>query len=122
MRISDWSSDVCSSDLLRLGATGELFQQLADSLFGSIHLSHVATHGAVGIEPEKITGLEIYKARIASVFARFYTYTAERRCELKQLSTCRTVCVIIVDEPRSEERRVGKECVRTCRSRVSQEN
>src|SRR3546814_4630681 len=43
---------------LRLGATGELFQQLADSLFGSIHLSHVATHGAVGIEPEKITGLE----------------------------------------------------------------
>src|SRR3546814_529671 len=83
---------------LRLGATGELFQQLADSLFGSIHLSHVATHGAVGIEPEKITGLEIYKARIASVFARFYTYTAERRCELKQLSTCRTVCVLIVDE------------------------
>src|SRR3546814_17075238 len=90
---------------LRLGATGELFQQLADSLFGSIHLSHVATHGAVGIEPEKITGLEIYKARIASVFARFYTYTAERSCELKQL--------------RSEESRVGKECVSTCRSRWS---
>src|SRR3546814_4214139 len=75
MRISDWSSDVCSSDLVvgvgRIVAGAEVIGR---------HLPHIADHviEAVGI------GL----------------VAADRR-------------------DRSEERRVGKECVSTCRSRWS---
>src|SRR3546814_6844368 len=68
MRISDWSSDVCSSDLL--------------------------TRAPLDL-----------RARIAAAKA----YATERRqIEAK-----------IPQEFRSEERRVGKECVSTCRSRWS---
>src|SRR3546814_5403160 len=72
MRISDWSSDVCSSDLLSLQAHQRT---------GSKPRSPGAHHAI-----SKING---------------------------QDRTRRTVGV------RSEERRVGKECVSTCRSRWS---
>src|SRR3546814_9440218 len=64
MRISDWSSDVCSSDLPNLGG------QEAD-----------------GFSAEE-----------------------DDRTQRGQYRT---------EDPRSEERRVGKECVSTCRSRWS---
>src|SRR3546814_1163263 len=67
MRISDWSSDVCSSDLLAVAA--------AISIFGPNSGAALATVVGVLIE----------------------------------------VPVML----RSEERRVGKECVSTCRSRWS---
>src|SRR3546814_5193810 len=62
MRISDWSSDVCSSDLLAPG----------------VHAEAQLVRGLVGL-PLRVG----------------------------------------VPERRSEERRVGKECVSTCRSRWS---
>src|SRR3546814_1206494 len=67
MRISDWSSDVCSSDLLP----------------SALVLDDVAKQMEAG--DERIFG-------------------------------------VMVVMPRSEERRVGKECVSTCRSRWSQYN
>src|SRR3546814_6052947 len=72
MRISDWSSDVCSSDL-----------------------------GALAIVP----------SGRGNDFARV----------LKIPSEPREAARVAVDgaERRSEERRVGKECVSTCRSRWS---
>src|SRR3546814_13063915 len=81
MRISDWSSDVCSSDLgvqllsmTRLSARKRMNQSIADGFC------------------------------IASRLAAFSKGTP-----LKSLRT----------GTRSEERRVGKECVSTCRSRWS---
>src|SRR3546814_15305419 len=77
MRISDWSSDVCSSDLHR----GRL--------------------GAVALE----------------TFLHRQADFAERRARARGFDR---VCEQIgFDRLRSEERRVGKECVSTCRSRWS---
>src|SRR3546814_1743866 len=77
MRISDWSSDVCSSDLVR---------RLVDPATGEPVGALVPHH-------------ELDKRAMKE---RGYTTGREVRAEL-----------------RSEERRVGKECVSTCRSRWS---
>src|SRR3546814_6358473 len=79
MRISDWSSDVCSSDLT------------LDCLVGADPRRQLATleHPAAEMAPGEIG------ARIGRPDDR------QRR------------------QQRSEERRVGKECVSTCRSRWS---
>src|SRR3546814_16697304 len=92
MRISDWSSDVCSSDLDDAQPAGEpggedqrLVQLLAE-LMGA----GAARRAGPG------------RVQLADVEGR------ERSDVLK-----------IGDVERSEERRVGKECVSTCRSRWS---
>src|SRR3546814_17110955 len=88
MRISDWSSDVCSSDLQRkrAGIAHDLAAALA---FGSVDDDH-------DIPP----------------------WCAER-----PFSPLRTPPASMYGRSRrgrrSEERRVGKECVSTCRSRWS---
>src|SRR3546814_9569402 len=81
MRISDWSSDVCSSDLESQGS------------------------GPFGVA----SGGGFSSRRAARVCAP--SEKAVRDCALE--STCQS------SAPRSEERRVGKECVSTCRSRWS---
>src|SRR3546814_12140200 len=91
MRISDCSSDVCSSDLhlsrVEMGADGDIlriahadFQRL---IAGNSHFSDIF--------------IRILSAR-------------------REFSKHRGFAVTII---RSEERRVGKECVSTCRSRWS---
>src|SRR3546814_5655117 len=72
LRISDWSSDVCSSDLFGLLAVGDQVEGIADVLL----------HRARGAQPVEAAHGEGGVAR-------------------------------------SEERRVGKECVSPCRSRWS---
>src|SRR3546814_2964516 len=80
MRISDWSSDVCSSDLD--GATAfERFRHITVPMLKPTIFT-VVTLGLIGTW---------------QVFDQIYTGT----------------------QGRSEERRVGKECVSTCRSRWS---
>src|SRR3546814_5072069 len=87
MRISDWSSDVCSSDLL------------ADVLRRA-HLED-------GIAWSRIAVL---------VRSGRNTIPALRR----SLGAAGVPVEVASDDtPRSEERRVGKECVSTCRSRWS---
>src|SRR3546814_3634747 len=83
MRISDWSSDVCSSDLLVLEAE---------------HLGAVFAHLAVHV----VAAVEDLAQAI-----------------LEDLQHQRVVVEIAGLDERSEERRVGKECVSTCRSRWS---
>src|SRR3546814_1138951 len=77
MRISDWSSDVCSSDLPFVA-----------------HAHHNAVAVAAHVDGDRPAGRR------------------ERHRVVEQ----------VLDhpfQPRSEERRVGKECVSTCRSRWS---
>src|SRR3546814_5909904 len=90
MRISDWSSDVCSSDLRR---------------------------EPVEIEREALLEFEIDEADRAADRAR--------RFQIGRIVGLDDDKVIVRpeqrgrDDERSEERRVGKECVSTCRSRWS---
>src|SRR3546814_15077498 len=92
MRISDWSSDVCSSDLI---AT------LTPKV--SADTKRLATRDnldAAGDKFEAIfTGMMLKSMRAAKL--------ADDLFDSKALDT------------RSEERRVGNECVSTCRSRWS---
>src|SRR3546814_5395461 len=86
MRISDWSSDVCSSDLIRAGCrSARCLEPLeAESLavlIKGLRAGQAAT------------------AAVQNISAGFVNL--ESKCWYS----------------RSEERRVGKECVSTCRSR-----
>src|SRR3546814_2395015 len=97
MRISDWSSDVCSSDLLMeaiLDAGARYVsgpQWLGDNVLPGAHVLAVAgTHGK--------------------------TTTSSMLAWILEAAGLRPNFLI---GGRSEERRVGKECVRTCRSRWS---
>src|SRR3546814_15964423 len=100
MRISDWSSDVCSSDLRAF--------RMAPGLVGDGR-----DMGTV-VFPD--APLKIFL--VADVQAR-----AERRCkQLKEKGISANLLGLLQDmraRDRSEERRVGKECVSTCRSRWS---
>src|SRR3546814_8768695 len=89
MRISDWSSDVCSSDLLEGGdlrASERTFQQIAQ----------VSGRAGRGQKPGRVfiqtrsPGTPVIKALVHNDSEGFYSAETESR--------------------RSEERRVGKEC------------
>src|SRR3546814_6211209 len=90
MRISDWSSDVCSSDLrfcrslLLIGGNREL-----QRIFPAI-------------------GIHIIHAQYPST-----------RLQGIRLADYQAIARAVAAGARSEERRVGKECVSKCRSRGS---
>src|SRR3546814_14127871 len=100
MRISDWSSDVCSSDLSHLMLDISLIQPLATCQL----LRHM---------PEKKNMLH---ARYGPAAA------AKRKGERNaggDINIFRDGSLWRPGDRRSEERGVGRECVRTCRSRWS---
>src|SRR3546814_12726886 len=93
MRISDWSSDVCSSDLGSVALQQEFVQ---------VHLcspSGCCAAAFARMSHEAIVGQDLDRREIA-------IGDPGRPLEAP-------------DRVRSEERRVGKECVSTCRSRWS---
>src|SRR3546814_20424500 len=96
MRISDWSSDVCSSDLTRT-VENEDFRRV---LYTGKHLQLVL----MTLKPGEEIGEEVHEDR--DQFFRI----EEGHGEIRIDGTAHV---------RSEERRVGKECVSTCRSRWS---
>src|SRR3546814_10330577 len=81
MRISDWSSDVCSSDL---GIAAECTPNVEMVVIHDLNLDLLAEHRHYGTVRN----------------------WQDRRTDLYRIR-------------RSEERRVGKECVSTCRTRWS---
>src|SRR3546814_14752788 len=100
MRISDWSSDVCSSDLVSVqGEVLNLLARLQDEIGLSIlmvtHNLNVVRHVA---------------DRVAIMYLGRFVETGPTEDVFRQPRHPYT---------RSEERRVGKECVSTCRSRWS---
>src|SRR3546814_16177171 len=97
MRISDWSSDVCSSDLqsaLR-NDPSQIVLAVEEFLraFAPVTAFRIATK-EIDIRGQKIMPGD-YVAVSTSVVGRDPTFYSD---------------------PSSEERRVGKECVSTCRS------
>src|SRR3546814_11369259 len=117
MRISDWSSDVCSSDLSK--ACGQA-------------VAHIGQADAIALVPLK-------RNRVAVIAdAQVQPAIFLMRSDSDRDRTVRTGNAIfysifnkrLKDQAwnagahqfgrRSEERRVGQECVSTCRSRLSQ--
>src|SRR3546814_9780537 len=109
MRISDWSSDVCSSDLgygLRLEnvpvendepALGQIRHQLLRN--------QIARSIEAGVTAQRVQFVQPVADR--DIGADRHDNVGEARI------------TAIADFVRSEARRVGKECVSTCRSRWS---
>src|SRR3546814_12080151 len=96
MRISDWSSDVCSSDLGIAGPDGGTAEK-------PVGLVWIAVAGKTGVVAHQFLfghdrAINIERSSMAALFMLWRLLHAENR---------------------SEERRVGKECVSTCRSRWS---
>src|SRR3546814_12927509 len=100
MRIRDWSSDVCSSDL-----------RDGDDLAPGAGLAH-AERGRQ--RPAERAGL----AAVDPV-ARVVDVEELRGGDLRQADGGDVAGIAAESLVRSEERRVGKECVSTCRSRWS---
>src|SRR3546814_15641955 len=93
MRMSDWSSDVCSSDLGR-----NLFQKT------SWQLNHVSLRKETKKSKRSVVFVASHAWQAQAL--RFFVGTLFNFC-----------CSLTVSRSRSEERSVGKECVSTGRSR-----
>src|SRR3546814_19950177 len=97
MRISDWSSDVCSSDL-----PAEL----------------VKGNAPIGDEivpyPGNPMGIPVIAVKRAAIIEGGQLVDARQSYEPQTNAP-----IVDITFNRSEERRVGKECVSTCRSRWS---
>src|SRR3546814_11573591 len=97
MRISDWSSDVCSSDLEEAIQCFEPYGEDEHRYAKSQHSISNSCYEAV------ISLLKEIRKK-----APIYDHDPEAALNTEQNA-----------EVRSEERRVGKECASTCRSRWS---
>src|SRR3546814_11187065 len=110
MRISDWSSDVCSSDLPRWHIL---------VVYGAPQLA-IECAAQRGHEPE-----ETDETKLAEEQQRHAPGASTRAAEPvpARMSDHQTVLddrqrlEVLPAPPRSEEHRVGKECVSTCASR-----
>src|SRR3546814_7116215 len=93
MRISDWSSDVCSSDLVAFGPDTALLDRAGQAAIDRLLSEAAPAPGSV--------------LRLSVAGGQGGTAGLDRMA-LQRLESVR-----------SEARRVGKECVSTCRSRWS---
>src|SRR3546814_20085595 len=100
MRISDWSSDVCSSDLPHIGTFGEVartnmvrraYEILSDTATRLVAFSD--DMDGLRKVPDNVPNQEMMAQHLGKPLTQ------------------------VPDPFSTEERRVGKECVRTCRSR-----
>src|SRR3546814_20746115 len=98
MRMSDWSSDVCSSDLYHLAKE----HGLLGNTLREIRLQQL----------EEVSDRIICEIDYANTIIDMLLIKAGRENFLQN-------CSLESCSMRSEERRVGKECVSTCRSRWS---
>src|SRR3546814_21055978 len=112
MRISDWSSDVCSSDLFANGvyAVWYPYKKRFDTERFLRRLRRDCGREAINYVLETGAGSEgqMHACGVVVINPPF-SFVGEMAAALPWLA----------DMLRSEERRVGKECVSTCRSRWS---
>src|SRR3546814_18229266 len=114
MRISDWSSDVCSSDL----------QDLKTPALGvGIGGEQIAAINAINAE-------DVVRYAPALIVRKRYIGDANATLSFRNMHTTQTPRALVTVDGftisnflgaafRSEERRVGKACVSKCRSRWS---
>src|SRR3546814_11429171 len=125
MRISDWSSDVCSSDLKsykhdiavvvdRLVSAPDILGRVTDSVEtalglagGIMQVNFVDEEGDAAWQSfsEKLSCPNGHAIQLTEIEPRTFSFNVP-------FGACPTCS-------RSEERRVGNECVSTCRSRWS---
>src|SRR3546814_13045876 len=99
MRISDWSSDVCSADLRNAGVV----------------VDHPATLVTLG----DLTGTGTLLACLGFVLMVALEQRRVPGAIIVTILLITAVGIALGVSERSEERRVGKECVSKCRSRWS---
>src|SRR3546814_13104666 len=107
MRISDWSSDVCSSDLkpsVAKAVTLEVSPQQAQKLALASQLGTLALmlRNLGDAEPEMVKTVTTRDLSVGEANNPPKVAAAPKKAPVKNI--------------RSEERRVGKECVSTCSS------
>src|SRR3546814_13234460 len=108
MRISDWSSDVCSSDLNAAGAGSGRASGRGQRRCAKMLLP--AQRGLFGLPLP--FGIALPLTVVAFLMAM-------RAADPFDIMRRRDIIGAYRQATRSEERRVGKECVSTCRSRWS---
>src|SRR3546814_13227863 len=101
MRISDWSSDVCSSDLWVSTYTKALQRQLG--------------HETARVYPDPA----VRRARVVTRKGRENYLCLLNLEDALQGGFAGRAAILAQLVARSEERRVGEECVSTCKSRWS---
>src|SRR3546814_11534400 len=112
MRISDWSSDVCSSDLARAdvieqGSRRRAFEEVVAEQLDALYRTALRyTRGNPACAEDLLQD---------TLLAALAAWPQLREPQRARVWLFR----ILSRTHRSEERRVGKEFVRTCRSRVS---
>src|SRR3546814_13410575 len=103
MRISDWSSDVCSSDLKAHDRSTKSF----------LPAGAADADNSRGLATKAGNMLRIYDADAVLTISKFLVEEDERDVVEPRVDVSVRVA------KRSEERSVGNECVSTCRSRWS---
>src|SRR3546814_11883830 len=98
MRISDWSSDVCSSDLITIRINPNDFGLIEGDARQRAQRNRYEVWRFTVLNDERIIGVQYLNNAHSHI--PFYFGISN-------------------DDTRSEGRRVGKECVSTCRSRWS---
>src|SRR3546814_19366071 len=100
MRISDWSSYVCSSDLIKPFKLDEVREALTGL-------------GIAGMTVTEVKGFGRQKGQTETYRGAVYATNMVPKVKIE------LVCDDALAARGSEERRVGQECVSTCRSRWS---
>src|SRR3546814_18541090 len=106
MRISDWSSDVCSSDLF-----DRSLSRHRPALLGYVVRNWCVIAQELSTGPP-VRGVD--RRALVEFAGRIEAEEPAVGAGLELIAGTR-----VIDRHRSEERRVGKECVSTCRSRWS---
>src|SRR3546814_19527401 len=110
MRISDWSSDVCSSDLMGITASVGIAVSVTGVAFG-LALAVLRAVRRPWLSVPIVIFADVMRSLppLVVIIIFFFAFP------LIDLPMSSFTPVWL----RSEERRVGKECVRTCKSRWS---
>src|SRR3546814_13911699 len=115
MRISDWSSDVCSSDLLFQRSEPISYETVKNQVPAKLLMgpwTHIQAAVGSGLPADGVPPLNHIELRWFDQYVKGMDVGAETMPNVTQY-------VLGLDHyvTRSEERRVGKECVSTCRYR-----